>query len=352
MRVLISMEHPAWVHQFRHLIQDLRERGDELLVLAVKKDGDTELLNQYNIPYRTVANTTGKNIAEKGFLFLKLCIVYTLAAVRFKPDILVGRASPMMAVAAAFVHKPHVIFEDTEVSRFSLNFCRQFSSCIITPVPFLGKLGKKHRRLPIYKELFYLHPSRFSPDKKVLRDCEMDADETFLIVRFVSWNASHDVGKTGLTTEGKIQFVKELAKHVRVYISSEGALPEELLDYRLPIPFHQIHHALYYASLVLSEGATMASEAAMLGTYAFYLNSIESGTTNEQSERFGLLRVLHDPDTRYDMALKEALELLEDPELKKNNKLKQAVMLKNLVEPNHAFMCVMKEFLNDYSLEE
>lgn len=53
-------------------------------------------------------------------------------------------------------------------------------------------LGPRQERLDTYKELFYLHPSVFTPDKQVLRDCGFNPDEKYILVRFVAWNASHD----------------------------------------------------------------------------------------------------------------------------------------------------------------
>ncbi len=43
-----------------------------------------------------------------------------------------------------------------------------------------------------------------------------------------------------------------------------------------------------FATLFIGEGATMASECAMLGTPAIYVNSISAGTLEEQ-EKYGLL---------------------------------------------------------------
>ena len=40
-KVMISIDHPAWAHQFRHIIKMLNERGDEVRTLAIEKDGDT-----------------------------------------------------------------------------------------------------------------------------------------------------------------------------------------------------------------------------------------------------------------------------------------------------------------------
>lgn len=44
----------------------------KLLTLVSEKDGDTALLKNYGIPYVLCSKSTGKNVIEKGFLFLGL----------------------------------------------------------------------------------------------------------------------------------------------------------------------------------------------------------------------------------------------------------------------------------------
>ncbi|WP_158589526.1 DUF354 domain-containing protein [Butyrivibrio sp. CB08] len=344
MRVGISIEHPAWAHQFKNIIKKVNTDGTAL-VLAVDKDGDLDLLDSFGIEYVKLADSTGKNVLEKGFLFIKLCVGYYREIKRFKPDVLIGRASPMMAVAAWLTGKPHIIFEDTEVSKFSLNICKRFSKCIITPEMFHTNLGNKQKRLPVYKELFYLHRD-FVPDIDILQKLGIRAGTPFSIVRFVSWNASHDVGMRGLPNMEKIRFIRRIEELMPVYISSEGELPEELESYRLNIPYEMVHHVLYYATFVFSEGASMASEAAILGTYAFYLNQIASGTTEEQENKFHLLRVLHDPKTRYNEAIKEATELMKNPSLWEEGKEKREEILKEMPNPNEIFWQKMIEVVS------
>lgn len=341
MRALISIEHPAWSWQFKKIIQQMSAE-DDILVLAVEKDGDTRLLKNFGIDYKLMAGSTGRNVIEKAYLFLKLCMTYTIEALRYKPDILIGRASPMMAVAAFVCRKPHLIFEDTEVSKFSLRICKALSSKILTPENFLSNLGSKQVRIPMYKELFYLHEKEFSPDVGILREHGLKPDEPYVVVRFVSWNASHDVGLKGLSREEKIHFIQELAAQVKVYITSEGELPGELEQYRLKTPFDVIHHVLYYATLVISEGGTTASEAAVLGTHALYLNEIESGTTIEQEKKYKLLRVLHDPSTRYDIALREVALMLQNPNYWNEGKEKRARIMADMADPNETYMDYMK----------
>tara|TARA_B100000315_G_C14584869_1_gene592441 strand:+ start:2797 stop:2976 length:180 start_codon:yes stop_codon:yes gene_type:complete len=49
-----------------------------------------------------------------------------------------------------------------------------------------------------------------------------------------------------------------------------------------------MHDVLYYATLYIGEGATMASECAMLVTHAIYVNSLTAGTLEKQEE-YGLI---------------------------------------------------------------
>ena len=137
-------------------------------------------------------------------------------------------------------------------------------------------------------------------------------DEPYILVRFVAWNASHDIGKKGLDDAGKIALVKQLSKYGRVYVSAEGNVPEELKPHLLTTPYELIHHVLAFAKLVYSEGATMASEAVMLGTHALYVNVIKSGSTQEQSERFHLLYNFNEGEDRYEKATAKAIQLLDE----------------------------------------
>ena len=43
MKAMICFTHPAWVHQFHHIIWRMRERGDEVLCFVAEKDGNSAL---------------------------------------------------------------------------------------------------------------------------------------------------------------------------------------------------------------------------------------------------------------------------------------------------------------------
>ncbi len=126
-------------------------------------------------------------------------------------------------------------------------------------------------------ELAYLHPNYFSPDLSVLELLGVKKGEKYAILRFVKWNANHDLGHTGITPENKIKAVQEFAKHARVFISSESELPEELESFKRKIPPEKMYDALAFSALLYGESATMASECAVLGTPAIYLDDFGQG---------------------------------------------------------------------------
>ena len=338
MKAIFAVHHPAWVHQFRPIIQEINAQGGEVRTLAMKKDGDTTLLESYGIPYVLCAGSTGASVLYKGFLFIMLCLRFAWEALRWKPDIMIGRASPMQAFAAWICRKPHLLYEDTEVSKFSLRICKRLSTKILTPRTFLSDLGPKQERVDTYKELFYLHPNVFTPDRQALRDVDFPVDEPYLLLRFVAWNASHDIGKRGLDEAGKLALVRRFQKFGRVFVSDESGFTEALRPYALETPYALIHHVLAFARLVYSEGATMASEAAVLGTHALYVNTIVSGTTQELSGRYGLMAVFNDGADRYGCAAQRAEEWLENPALDAEGREKRTRLLEEKVDINGYFI--------------
>jgi predicted glycosyltransferase len=89
---------------------------------------------------------------------------------------------------------------------------------------------------------------------------------------------------------------------------------------------------LFYSTLYIGEGATTASESAMLGTPAIYVNSLSAGTLEEQ-ERLGLLFSFRNSEG----VLEKALEILNTPEFKAENVRRQHIMLKQTIDVT-AFM--------------
>ncbi len=288
MRVLFDIGHPAHVHLFRHAIARLRDGGHPVVVTAGEKEIATQLLREYGIPYVSLGKP-GAGLAEKGArLALSSLKLFGIAAT-FRPDVMVA-VSPVRAAPVAWaLRRPCIGLDDTEHAKLAHRLYMPFVTVLLTPACYGLDVGAKQVRYDAYHELAYLHPRYFKPDPSVLLSAGVNADDPFCIVRFVSWQAAHDVGQGGFSDDGKVRLVQELSKSARVLISSEGELPTALERYAFTAPPHQIHHFLRYAVVCVTEGATMASEAAALGTPAVYMNTLSAGTLREQQDRYGLV---------------------------------------------------------------
>lgn len=287
MRIIIDIGHPAHVHLLKNFALIMQERGHTILFTCRDKEFEVELLKSYNFNY-IVFGKKFKSIVGKLFGLIKFDTQEVISAIRFKPDIFISAGSMYSAHASFLLRKPHISFEDT----FNMEQVRLYKP--FTDAIFINKFknpplkGKNIVEYSGYHELAYLHPKRFIPNKDIYKLLNLEDNKPYVIVRFVSWNATHDRGEGGLTLEEKIKVVYEISKITEVFISSEGELPDSLKKYQIKIPPEKMHDALSFASLFIGEGATMASESAMLGTPSIYINTLHPSTIKEQ-ERYGLI---------------------------------------------------------------
>lgn len=327
MKFVVSMNHPSHVHFFKNFIKGMEERGHKSLIVASDKDITLKLLDNYGFDYLNTGFHDCSPLRKLINLPLADIKIYRLVK-SFNPDIFVGQGAISASHAAFMMNKMCVNLEDTEHAFEQIMLFYPFVNAILIPSCFKRNLGGKGIRFDGYKELAYLHPNHFHPDPAVLDDIGIEEDETFTVLRLVSWNATHDVGHHGL--ENRMELVKDLERYGRVLISSEGDLGEDLKGHSIKLPPEKIHHLLYYASLYLGEGATMVTESALLGTPSIYISSL--------SGRMGNLIEL---ERKYDMAYSfsdtgkardKAIELLKREDLKKEWRGKRETLLKDKVD--------------------
>jgi predicted glycosyltransferase len=279
MNILIDIGHPAQVHNFKYVYWELEKRQHKVLFIAKNKDITEHLMKTYHLNYVLLGKRQNR-LASKFLLLTRDILVFAKTLLSFKPDIVLSRLSLHSSIVLKLFRIPHVGLSDTE-SSFMLP---SLPDCIITSTSFFRNFGKKQLRFPGNIELFYLHKNRYKPDDSILSTMRLTRNDKYVIVRFVSWSAHHDIGLKGITTENKIKLVRELSKHSKVLISSEDELPSELKQYRANIPIDRIHDAINWASLLVGESATMASEAAVLGVPSVYIDEVGRGYTDCEGE--------------------------------------------------------------------
>ncbi|MCJ7448587.1 MAG: DUF354 domain-containing protein [Bacteroidales bacterium] len=320
MKILIDIGHPAHVHLFRHLAQELIKNNNEVLFTCREKEFEVELLDYFGFKFKTFGRKY-KSSAGKAWGLLKFTLKEYLAGLQFKPDLFISHGSIYAAFAAFLLKRPHIALEDSG-NMEQIRFYRPFTKAIITPDVLPEDLGEKQIKYKAYHEIAYLHPNYYNPDDTIYDLLKINKDEKYCIVRFVSWNATHDEGQKGFSDDEKKHIVSLLSKKMRVFISSEFELTDELKPYKILMPPERMHDALYFASIVVGEGATMASEAGVLGTTAVYVNTIRRSYCEDQ-ERFGL--VYNFQDAKKAIAKIEAL-IANNANLEKQEKSKKLLL--------------------------
>lgn len=301
MNILIDIIHPAHVHFFRHAISEFEKRGHKVAVTARQKDVTIELLANLGIPF-TVLSRVGAGMGGLLWELVTRDIKLWKFCRSFRPDVLTGISGVFIAHVGALLRRPSIVWDDTEHQTLAHMITWPVATEVHSPDCYLKTQKKKQKLYAGVHELAYLHPNRFKPDIELVKSLGIDPQQKYCIIRFVSWGAHHDVGQHGLADEKKLRFVESIAEYARPYITSEGTLPGELEPYRLNIPVHQMHHVLACASLCVTEGATVASEAAVLGVPTIYINTLKLGYTN-MLEEYGLLNQTTDTDRALELGL-------------------------------------------------
>lgn len=327
MRILVDIGHPGHVHYFRNFIKIMEVKGHEISVTARDKEMTLHLLRKYKI--KNIC--TGKNlhsIIGKAWSIIRNDYYLLRIANKFKPDIVLSFTLPFPAHVGYLLRKPVIGFGDTEHAKLSLRLTKYFTNYILTPSCYIDDIGAKQIRFNGYMELCYLHPKYFTPDPSILDLLGVKKEEKYVIMRFVSWNASHDVGHSGLSVEMKHKAVRELSKYAKVFISSEGELPDDLKQYQIKIPPDKMHDTLAFATLFVGEGATMASECACLGTPAIYVNSLEVGYCTEEEHKYNLIYNFRNSDG----VMEKAMELIGTSNIKIEWEKRRQKMLSEIID--------------------
>ncbi len=305
MRLLFDVLHPAHVHFFRRLAEVARDEGGEVLFTARQKDVTLELLEAYDLPFKVLSRIGGGALGLARELATR-CWRLGHEVRAFRPDLMLGIMGPVIAPVGRAMGVPSWVFYDTETATLTNRYVYRLCDRLYVPEAYRGATRGNVIRYPGYHELAYLHPSRFQVDRTIRQEAGLSVDEPFAVVRIVSWEASHDVGDSGFSDP--VAFVQWLSKRVRVVVSGERGVPAALASFALSLPPHRIHHLLAEADLYVGEGATMAAEAAELGTPAIFVHTAQLGYMLELEHRFQLL--WNTPSQT--IAQRHAAELLAD----------------------------------------
>jgi uncharacterized protein len=331
MKILIDIGHPAHVHYFRNLIEIMKSKGHEFLVTARDKEITLRLLELYKIPFVS-RGKGGNGVLQKMLYILRADLfIYNQARI-FKPDIFLSFASTYSAHASKLYGKPHVALDDTEHAKFEIFLYKPFTDTILTPSCFLKNFGPKQIRFNAYVEFAYLHKKFLQLDNNIHEKLGLKNNQKFVLFRFVSWNASHDIGHSGIQDELKKRLIQLfLDNHFEVFVSSENPLSEYFEKFRLKTDINEIHSVIAKADWLIGESGTMSTEACILGTPAIFVNSLDAGVFQEEEKIYQLLYSYRTSEKIIEkIATLIKIPNLKEEHLKRAEKLREAKI--NLTE--------------------
>jgi predicted glycosyltransferase len=272
--LLFYLSHPALFHLYKQTIRELGLHGHRVYVLVKKKevleelaeDLDCRLLNIYPRDRGTSPPALLCSVLIKDYRIFRI-------ARKIRPDLLIGTASEVSHVGK-LLRIPSIIVNDTDCKAAPL-FARStypFADTILAPQCCdVGRWADRSITYPGCHPSAYLHPAYFTPDAALMEQFN-PSRERYFVLRLVKLAAHHDQGKSGITDELALEIIRRLEPHGRIYISSERDLPAAFDRYVLRIAARELHSALAFADLLITDGQTVAAEAAALGTPAIAYN--------------------------------------------------------------------------------
>jgi predicted glycosyltransferase len=250
----------------------LADGATTLWMSRANKDSVVELIEARGRPH-VVASTMGTNAVGLARELLARDLAVLREVRRFRPDVILTR-SPAGVHAGRLTRTP-VLYDTDDGAQAGALFkvAGPLANIIATPEAQVEDFGAKHRRYRGYKELFYLHPSRFSADPSIVDEMGLAAGEKFVVLRLSAYAASHDLRAEGMGPDDIARVIDTFEPDYRVLISSEADLPPELLERRIATATDRFHHVLAAARFVLGYSQTVCSEAGILGTPSLRLSS-------------------------------------------------------------------------------
>lgn len=348
MKILFFFVHPSKFYLFRKTIDDLYSEGHSVQVLIINKDVLVDLVSQTNWYYKVILNTNRRTKFERfkrlfTAFYALLTILVLLRAVGFKRhDLFV--TDDLLVVLGRLLKIPTLFFTDDDLAVVPENsFFYSRATSIISPIwTNLGKYDSKKLAMIGFKELAYLHPDIFVPDRDLC--VKSVGKEKYVLIRVVSLSATHDTGIKGLDNKLLHEIINRVKKKYNVFISSERILPEELNQYVIKINPIDIAHYLSFSEFFITDSQTMASEAAVLGVPTIRYNSFvgKISVMEIKEEKYGLYFGVK-PDNS--VRLLELVEyLLENENLKEEWAKRKSKMLSECEDVNNFMINTIKKY--------
>lgn len=349
MRMLFSLGHPAQFHVLKHVINYFHQ-NNQILVVYKSKDLLEELINRSDWPRINIQPRKRRKNNKLTMFFELIKREYAFFNVfrSFKPEIMVG-SSVEIAHFGWIYNIPNFVMTDGDfnIDYYFMKLSYPFAKHILIPTGVdVNKYSYKTIFYWGYPKLAPLHPNVFIPNHDKVESLTRESSK-FYIIRTVKFGAHHDIGGVkGISDELLRKLVSKLSEGGSVFISSERKLPDDLLNYRFPSNFakEDIHHAIYYSSLLICDSQSMAVEAELLGVptirYNSWVGKVHVLNELENVYKLGYGIIPDSEDELFDLINK----LLNDSSIRTVHQKNRSRMLSEKIDVNSFFIWLFENY--------
>jgi len=331
-KLFFDVNHPVQALMLRPVIEAFGKQGYAARVFARDKDVTLGLLERFGIEAETLA------LRRRGRLGAAIELVARESrmlrrAMADRPVAIIG-TSVHAARVGRLSGALSIVVNDDDAAAVPL-FARlayPFADMIVKPECLAFEGHPRQHTYRANQQLFYLHPSRFSPASDVRRELGLGAQDRFAVVRLSALDAHHDAGIRGVGQSLLAKLAALIPREITVFASLERAriLPEGWRS--LNLPPERLHHVLASAEFFVGDGQTMTAEAAVLGTPALRLNDFVGRISYlAQIERYGLAFGFRPGDE--DSLLKKLDEIARGDRSRPTFAAARALFLSDMVDP-------------------
>ena len=302
-RVWVDLTNPAHVVVLRPLVELLESGGHEVTLTARPLSHTTELLDDWGHPYTAIGQHGGASRAGKALAAVSRT-AQAFAFARGKGfDYGLAHGSTDLPPVGRVLGIPNTTMFDYEWARLQHELNCRLATRVLVPdaipaerLALYGARPPKLVRYPGLKEEYYL--ADFEPDESVLGELGLDRERVIAVVRTAPSYALYLGGSENeLLPRVLRRLLDEGAQVVVLARTDEQRRTLRELDAGLVVPERAVdgRSLAALADLVVSAGGTMIREAAVLGTPVWSIFEGRPGAVDEQLEREGRVRFLHDP---------------------------------------------------------
>lgn len=341
---IFDSHHPKHYLALRQLGRRCADAGIDVLWSLRDKDVTAQLVAQDGYKPHILTRAKDGWLGRLSELFAydwKLCGLIR----RHRPFALIGNTFSV-AHAGLLTRTPSIVINDDDKwtnPQYPL-LAYPFATRVVLPECMPENWGRKTRHYRGLHELAYLHPDTFRPDPDVRARLGVGPDEKLFVLRLVANTATHDIGLEGFSRSTLDRLIERLSRDGKVLISSEAPLPDDLKPLAVPLSASAFHHVVAASDLIVTDGNTVAAEAAVLGVPSIRMTGLTPRSYLIMLEKEFRLTFGYSPNDVD--AFHERLEqLLTAPNIGAEWHQRRLAMLETLQDPTPVFWDELSRFL-------